>query len=190
MNHSIDDTNPEQLESKRPYSLASLLPGILAGLIIGLVFIGQAAAFAAFMFSGELSPALSIGIPVVLLAIVAMVLIGAWRSTYPSTVSAVQESGLAVIAVATAGVIGQMGEASLEAKVATAVSISGGSTLFRAGVFWAMGRFRLGSFVYFLPYPVLAGFLAVSGWFLLEGGLNVVTGSHSITGMVQAMKAP
>jgi SulP family sulfate permease len=34
---------------------------------------------------------------------------------------------------------------------------------------------RLVRWVRFIPYPVIAGFLAASGWLLMTGGIEVVT---------------
>ena len=38
------------------------------------------------------------------------------------------------------------------------------------------GRFRLGNLVRFVPYPVVGGFLAGTGWLLFKGGIYVASG--------------
>ena len=38
------------------------------------------------------------------------------------------------------------------------------TTLLTGLVFWLLGHFRLGGLVRFLPYPVVGGFLAGTGW--------------------------
>ena len=43
-------------------------------------------------------------------------------------------------------------------------------------VFAALGTFRLGNLVRFVPYPVVGGFLAGTGWLLLKGGIYVASG--------------
>jgi SulP family sulfate permease len=43
-------------------------------------------------------------------------------------------------------------------------------------VFWLLGRFRLGSVARLMPYPVVGGFLAGTGWLLLKGGIYVASG--------------
>ena len=35
---------------------------------------------------------------------------------------------------------------------------------------------RLGAWLRFVPYPVIGGFLAASGWLLITGGIEVMTG--------------
>ncbi len=43
-------------------------------------------------------------------------------------------------------------------------------------VFSALGTFRLGNLVRFVPYPVVGGFLAGTGWLLFKGGIYVASG--------------
>jgi SulP family sulfate permease len=43
-------------------------------------------------------------------------------------------------------------------------------------LFFILGRFRLGNLVRYIPYPVVGGFLAGTGWLLLKGGLFVASG--------------
>ena len=45
-----------------------------------------------------------------------------------------------------------------------------------AGVFfWVLGWLRQGSLVRYIPYPVIGGFLAGTGWLLFQGGLGVMS---------------
>ena len=47
-------------------------------------------------------------------------------------------------------------------------------TTIMAGVaFLALGIFKLGGLVRFLPYPVMGGFLAGTGWLLITGALSL-----------------
>ncbi len=43
--------------------------------------------------------------------------------------------------------------------------------------FLVIGSFRLGNLARFIPYPVVGGFLAGTGWLLFRGGLKVAGGS-------------
>jgi sulfate permease, SulP family len=42
-------------------------------------------------------------------------------------------------------------------------------------LFLVIGRFRLGSLIRFVPYPVVGGFLAGTGWLLFKGGVNAAS---------------
>ena len=52
------------------------------------------------------------------------------------------------------------------------------STLFTGFLLFGLGALKLGQWVRFIPYPVIAGFLAASGWLLMTGGIEVVTQSN------------
>jgi SulP family sulfate permease len=46
------------------------------------------------------------------------------------------------------------------------------------GVFFILlGTFKLGRFIRYIPFPVIGGFLAGTGWLLFKGGLEVMTDS-------------
>ena len=48
-------------------------------------------------------------------------------------------------------------------------------TTILSGLFYfLLGQFRLGRFVRFIPYPVIGGFLAGSGWLLFRGSIGVM----------------
>jgi len=59
-------------------------------------------------------------------------------------------------------------------------SVYGGAQLFKAG-----GHLRLGSLARFMPYPVIAGFLAATGYLLVMGGLGTASRSR-LQGKCQA----
>ena len=46
-------------------------------------------------------------------------------------------------------------------------------TLATGVTFALLGVFRLGNLVRFVPYPVVGGFLAGTGWLLFKGGISV-----------------
>ena len=52
------------------------------------------------------------------------------------------------------------------------------TTLFIGAGTWLLGFFRLSRFVRFIPFPVIGGFLAGSGWLVLIGGIDAIAGAH------------
>ena len=63
-----------------------------------------------------------------------------------------------------------------EAVFATMVVIVALSTLTTALCFLLVGRLRLANLFRFMPYPLVGGFLAGLGWFLLLGGVAITSG--------------
>src|SRR4029450_10272978 len=43
-------------------------------------------------------------------------------------------------------------------------------------IFFVLGTFHLGNLVRFIPYPVVGGFLAGTGWLLFKGGIYIASG--------------
>ena len=158
---------------------------VVAGLIIGAVETVLAVAFAAFVFGGFLSPRLPDGIGLYLVA--AALTLGwlAWRSGRRGVVGSVQDAAAAVLAVAaataatkatqlrqvafTAGIKDFKGPDVFLTVIATTLVI----TVLCGVIFLVLGRRRWGSVIRFVPYPVIGGFLAGTGWLLFKGGIYV-----------------
>ena len=151
------------------------LPAATIGLIAGIDNLTAALAIAALLFSGPLASGLGLGVGVILLGGAVLALVVALRSTLPNSVALVQETSVAVLAAAivtgTADLAGPV-----EVKVATAVAILGVASIVTGALFWVTGRLGLGGLARFLPYPVVAGFLAGSGWLLVDGSMLMLTG--------------
>ena len=79
------------------------------------------------------------------------------------------KTGMSIIAGLLSGIV--VVSANPEAGIATALAICGSTSILTGLLFSAVGFFRLAHFARLLPYPVLGGFLAGSGWLLARGGL-------------------
>ena len=151
------------------------VPVLLVGIIAGIDNIGTGLAIASLLFAGPLVPGLGLGVGVVLLGGAILALMVALCSSQPNSVALVQETTVAILAAATATMAVQL-DAPTEVKIATALAILGVSTLVSGGLFWITGRLGFGWLVRFLPHPVVAGFLAGSGWLLVDGAMAMLTG--------------
>jgi sulfate permease, SulP family len=172
-------------EQRRPVGMFATLA---AGLIIGAVEAVLAIAFAAFVFGGLLVGRLADGIGLYLVAAMLTLAILAWRAGRRGVVGSVQDAAAAVLAVvaattaAKAAAMAQVAQAT-ELKdfekpdvFLTVIAATLVVTILCGVVFVALGTLRLGNLVRFVPYPVVGGFLAGTGWLLLKGGLYVASG--------------
>ncbi|MGZ5212955.1 MAG: SulP family inorganic anion transporter [Actinomycetota bacterium] len=161
---------------------------LAAGVIIGAVEAVLAIAFAAFVFGGLLVGRLSDGIGLYLVAATLTLAILAWTAGRRGVVGSVQDAAAAVLAVVAATTAARAAEI---ARVAQATALHDfekpdvfltviGATLVVTTlcgvVFFALGTLRLGNLVRFMPYPVVGGFLAGTGWLLFKGGIYVASG--------------
>jgi SulP family sulfate permease len=134
-----------------------------------------AIALAALVFGGLLAGHLADGIGLYLLAGALTLAIFAWRGGARGVVGGLQDATAAVLAiVATNAALGTFGgpdRAFLTVIAATLVV-----TVLCGVVFLALGASRRGNLVRFVPYPVMGGFLAGTGWLLMKGGIVVASG--------------
>jgi SulP family sulfate permease len=158
---------------------------LAAGVIIGAVEAVLAVAFAALVFGGVLVLHLADGIGLFLVAAALTLGFIAWRAGSRGVVGSVQDAAVAVlagIAGSTAYRAAQLIRESHGENVdvpdvfLTVVAATLVVTVLCGVVFVVLGTFRLGNLVRFVPYPVVGGFLAGTGWILLKGGIYVASG--------------
>jgi SulP family sulfate permease len=165
-----------------------MFASLAAGVIIGAVEAVLAIAFAAFVFGGLLVGRLADGIGLYLVAAALTLAILAWRAGRRGVVGSVQDAAAAVLAVVAATTAARAADIARVAQATslhdfeapdvflTVIAATLVVTILCGVVFVALGTFRLGNLVRFVPYPVVGGFLAGTGWLLLKGGLYVASG--------------
>jgi SulP family sulfate permease len=167
-------------------------PGTLgtlaAGVIIGAVEVVLAVAFAAFVFGGTLIRNLGDGIGLYLVAAALTLGFLAWRAGNRGVVGSVQDAATAVLAGVASSMAARVLELEHQAQASgitdfvrpdiflTVIATTLVVTVLCGVVFFTLGRFRAGNLVRFVPYPVVGGFLAGTGWLLFKGGLFVASG--------------
>ncbi|MFW6182424.1 MAG: SLC26A/SulP transporter family protein [Chloroflexota bacterium] len=163
------------------WQLSQLVSAVSGGLIIGLVQVILAISFAALIFAGPLSAYVGQGIGLALFAALLGGLAVTFLSSLPGTVAGNQDIPAAIMAVSAATIVGAMtaggGEAAGRQVFITVVVAIGLTTVLTGLFFYGLGRFRLGSLVRYLPYPVLGGFLAGTGWLLMVGAMGIMVDS-------------
>ena len=180
--NDLDTSNNETSERRRKMSfLNRALPGIATGLIIGFIVVFIEISFAAFIFSGQLTPFVTEGISFMLLGAFVIGIMLAATSAFPGTIALPQDAPVAIIAVMAAAIAVRMPDSapseSLLITVLTAIVIA---SLLTGAAFWIMGKCNLGSLIRFIPYPVVGGFLAGTGWIVMVGSLGIMA-DFSIT---------
>jgi SulP family sulfate permease len=173
--------------SEQRRSKGWLIP-LAAGVIIGAVELVLAVAFAAFVFGGVLVRHLGDGIGLYLAAAALTLAILAWRAGSRGVVGSVQDAAVAVLALVASSTATKAAELARVAQTTGVVAVEAPDvfltviaatlvvTVLCGVVFWALGTSRLGNLVRFVPYPVVGGFLAGTGWLLLKGGIYVASG--------------
>jgi sulfate permease, SulP family len=158
---------------RRELALVGLLRSLNAGLVLYLFEVILVLSFAALVFSGELSGQLPFALGSILAGAAVLIAVLTLLSSYGGTMPSVQDAPSVILGLAAASIVASEAAANGEAVFATVVVLSAGTTLVLGVVCLALGALRLGALVRFLPYPVLGGFLAGTGWLLAMGGIRV-----------------
>jgi sulfate permease, SulP family len=150
----------------------------VAGLVASVVLIANIVSFGALMFPGDLAA----GIPTAIWAmLIGSCVGGVWialATSLPPLATGIDSPTGAVLvllsAAAGSGVMASGGSA--QTAVQTVMLIFTAATLLSGALLYGLGVCRWGSYFRFVPYFVVGGFLAATGWFLIAGGVRMTTG--------------
>ncbi|HEU5464792.1 MAG TPA: SulP family inorganic anion transporter [Candidatus Binatia bacterium] len=151
---------------------------IVAGLVAAVVLIANIVSFGALMFPGDLSGGMSTAIWAMLIG---SSISGVWialRTSIPPISTGIDSptgTVLVLLSAAAGGRILALG-GSPEIAIQHVMLIFTAATVLLGVVLYAIGACRWGSYFRFVPYPVIGGFLAATGWFLIAGGLRMTLG--------------
>lgn len=143
---------------------------------MGLLTVTSAVSFGALIFSGELEPYMPFGIGLLLFSSVIISAVISALSSYPAIVATIAEVTVPIFGLIARQIVTAMPDASVEQKLMTVVATLAINSLVTGIIFLGLGWFKLGSFVRFIPYPVVGGFLAGIGALLLVAAFQTVSG--------------
>jgi SulP family sulfate permease len=94
-------------------------------------------------------------------------------NSVPNTLATTQELPALILAVmlSTYAAHAELTDADLVATSIVTISLAG---ILTGIFFFVVGRFKLAGLVRFVPYPVLGGFLAGTGWLLVQGSIGTM----------------
>jgi SulP family sulfate permease len=148
---------------------------VVVGGVIGMIEALLAISFGSLVFAGALSGQVGTGIGLALFGGAVILVTVALGSSLPNAMGTVQDVTAAVLAVVAAAIAAELGpdDPRLLGTVVVAIAIATATT---ASLLWVLGALRLGRLVRYVPYPVIGGFLAGTGWLLLIGGVGLLVG--------------
>jgi SulP family sulfate permease len=153
-----------------------VLPGLFAGAMSGTIVIIFSISLAALIFTGDLSRNLPAGIGIALTSAAIIGVVSTLGSSFRPVIAAPQENTAVILALMAASISGYIKRADPTADpFPTIVAAIALTAIVTGGFFLALGLLRLGKIVRFIPYPVVGGFLAGTGWLLVQGSFSVMT---------------
>jgi SulP family sulfate permease len=171
----------------------ALIGDLTAASVAMLLTVTYALSYGALIFSGPVENLRPYGFVLVLTATAILPIIVSLLSSLPFVLAGTDGNIAAVLAVVVATIAADLGaDAAPEMVLATVLIALSLSTCLTGLFLVALGAARAGQAVRFIPYPVTAGFLGATGWFVATGGLSVGNGIHfNITSLVTlATSAP
>ena len=151
-----------------------LLTSLLTGGLIYVLEVVFAVSFTALVYTNELANYLPLAVGFTLLGDAVLCGIVAVFSSYRGASAIEQDVPIAILTLTITAVLGTLPAGTqADTKFATVLIVIVLTTI-SAGVFFLLlGYFKLGGLVRFLPYPVMGGFLAGTGWLLITGALGL-----------------
>jgi sulfate permease, SulP family len=154
----------------RPIALA-------AGVVVGTVVVIVSVSFGVLIYGSAAPAHVGAGITLLLGGSAVVAALTAARSSYPGMVAGAQDNAAVVLALMAVAIASAAPVALTERTIfVTVVAAVAVATAVTGAAFLLLGRLRLGRLVRFVPYPVVGGFLAGTGWLLVVGGLEVLVG--------------
>ena len=145
------------------------VPSIISGLINGIILIVIAMALSALIFTGSLSEYLSQGIGILLFGFLIYAIFSIFTASYPININTPQDIPVAIIALIATTVMATSGKDWSPESTFQFIFVTIALTSVVVGVFFfILGSLKLGKLVRFIPYPVVGGFLAGTGWLIIK----------------------
>jgi SulP family sulfate permease len=155
--------------------LAGLPRELSAGFVAALSALTNCFALGALIFSGPLHPFLSQGIAASLLTCGVTAFIIALTSHFRIAIAAPTAGISALLAALMASLAPAMKGLPPEQILALAYAALFTATTAVAVTLLLLGFIRAGKLVRFVPYPVIAGFMGATGWFVIAGAVKMAT---------------
>ena len=166
-----------KLETNGNLSMPTLGRDMLSGFIGAMVQIAYCISFSALIFQEPIAAGFPLGLAALLMGTVITGVIVALTTTLSPATGGPDTPAVAVLSVLTGSIAATLSAAGVSGDVIVAnalIAITVGTVI--SGLFlYGLGALRCGQWLRFVPYPVVAGFLAGSAVLMIAGGAEVIT---------------
>jgi sulfate permease, SulP family len=156
--------------------MVQALRNIGGGLVASLLLLATAFSNGALIFTGPLQPFLGEGVTAALITTAVTTIFVALTCNFPSAVAGPTGNTAALLAAAMVTLGPVLSAMPPPQALALVVACLGAAALLTGLALFALGWRRLGKMVRFVPYPVVAGFLAATGFLIVSGAVRMATG--------------
>lgn len=163
---------------RAPSDAKPLLPNLVAGTLCALVTLAYASSFAALIFGGALSSSINLGVWTAIVGSCIAILALSFLSSFPFALGGPDSNPSVILSISAAGIAAEvLQDATTSAELLPTIFVFlFGSAILCGLLLFAFGRLHWGRYVRYIPYPVVGGFLAGTGYLLLAGGWKLLIG--------------
>jgi sulfate permease, SulP family len=158
--------------------LTGLLGDLTAAAVSTMVMLCYAMSLGTMIFSADLARYAALGVPTALVSCVVTALVIALTSSMRMNIGGPDSNATAFLAGVAAGVASSVRAdgGSPQMILLTVLVAIAVCSIVTGVILYAIGSSRRSRSLQFLPYPVVGGFLAGTGYLLLAGAFRVLTG--------------
>jgi SulP family sulfate permease len=177
-NTNLSDDTMTPLQSFRSSLINPriLFPNLTAAVIVAIINVSTSMAIAALVFSGTLTPYLSMGIGLFFIGTLIGGVLVPMGSGYHAIVASPRGGQAPIFAAMAAAVVIAMEGQPLDNIAITVVVTILAATVFTGLLMFILGWAKLGTLARYIPFPVMGGFFAGLGYLLSRGGIIVAVG--------------
>lgn len=163
--------------STERFAAQGVLQSLAAGIVCGFLAIVLSISFGNLLFPGTMRAFVPIAIGMALFSTMVLAAVAALTSPILGAVSIFEEIPVVAIAGPAAAIAATLAERVPDHEIMVTIVVTAMLAMIATGVaLLVLGYFRLGRLIRYVPFPVVGGFLAGTGWLILQGGMSVMAG--------------
>ncbi|MEB3230411.1 MAG: SulP family inorganic anion transporter [Leptolyngbyaceae bacterium] len=152
-----------------------LLSSIAAGGVTGIIGVIRAISYASLIFAGSLAIHLPIGLGMTVFSTAIAMGVVALTSTLPGMIATPLAPPVTMLAIAAEGISEELTPTAADDILPTVLVAIAVTSLFTGVLLLVLGILRQGERIRVIPYPVIGGFMAGTGWLLTKGFFQITT---------------
>lgn len=150
-----------------------LISSAAAGLVTGIIGVIRAISYASLIFSGALAIHLPTGLGITVFSTAITLAVVALTSSMAGMIATPLAAPTAILAIMAAGIATELQGVPPGEQLATVLVMITLGTLLTGLLLLGLGLSKQGERIRVIPYPVIGGFMAGTGWLLTRGFVQI-----------------
>lgn len=176
MTSAVDSPKPSNIKQFfHTLTPSNILVNFISSIMVWLIVVILITSYAALIFNGRLEAYYGAGIGIAMVANIVISFFTAIFGSDRATVGQVQSTSAVILGTMSVSLIAlvpaMMPDDILFYTVVLTISLA---SILTGLFFLILGVLGAGNLIRYIPYPVIGGFLAGTGWLLVQGALNIM----------------